>query len=240
MESFVIGREHQIKEMELALTSNKPEMIALIGRRRVGKTYLVRQVYEKQIVFELTGLQYGTKSEQVQNFILSLGRYFPDFHIKKIPTSWLEAFDLLTQAITSLKRKEKVVVFLDELPWLGTKRSGFIKGLGYFWNSWASKENIVLAICGSAASWMIDKVINDKGGLHNRVTRLLFLPPFTLSETEAYCKARKIKLNRYQVLQIYMTMGGIPMYLDQLQPGLSAIQNIQNICFSSTFDFTTF
>ncbi|MEM6967319.1 MAG: ATP-binding protein, partial [Bacteroidota bacterium] len=128
---------------------------------------------------------------------------------------------------------QKVVIFLDELPWLGTKRSGFIKGLGYFWNSWASKENVVLAVCGSAASWMIEKVINDKGGLHNRVTRLLFLPPFTLAETEAYCNARKIRLNRFQILQIYMTMGGIPMYLDQLKSGLSAVQNIQLICFDS-------
>jgi len=234
MKSFVIGREQQIKEMKRALASGKPEMVALIGRRRVGKTYLIRQVYKDKIVFELTGLQYGTKAEQLQNFSLSLSRYFPDYTQKRIPTNWLEAFHSLTQAISSLKRKEKVVVFLDELPWLGTKRSGFIKGLGYFWNSWASNENILLAVCGSAASWMIDKVINDKGGLHNRVTRLLFLPPFTLTETEVYCKAKKIKLSRYQILQIYMTMGGIPMYLDQLQPGLSAIQNIQNICFSST------
>jgi len=234
MDSIVIGRASQIKEMKSALVSNKAEMVALIGRRRVGKTYLVRQVYKEEIIFELTGLQYGSKPEQLQNFTLSLSRYFPDYPIEKVPTSWLEGFHLLTQAITSVNKKEKAVIFLDELPWLGTKRSGFIKGLGYFWNSWASKENIVLAVCGSAASWMIDKIINDKGGLHNRVTRLLFLPPFTLAETEAYCVARKIRLNRYQILQIYMTMGGIPMYLDQLKPGLSAIQNIQQICFSET------
>lgn len=234
MKPFIIGREQQIKEMRQALVSEKPEMVALIGRRRVGKTYLIRQIYKEKIVFELTGLQYGTKAEQLQNFSLAFSRYFPDFPNEKIPNNWLEAFHLLTQAISSVKRKEKVVIFLDELPWLGTKRSGFIKGLGYFWNSWASNENILLAVCGSAASWMIDKIINDRGGLHNRVTRLLFLPPFTLAETEAYCKAKKIKLNRYQILQIYMTMGGIPMYLDQLKPGLSSIQNIQNICFSST------
>ena len=142
MDSILVGRASQIEEMKLALTSNKPEMVALIGRRRVGKTYLVRQVYKEEIVFELTGLQYGNKSEQLQNFMLSLNRYFPNYPIEKLPSSWLEAFHLLTKAITSLNKKEKVVIFLDELPWLGTKRSGFIKGLGYFWNSWASKENI--------------------------------------------------------------------------------------------------
>lgn len=234
MSTKIIGRKQQIKEMEAALATDRPEMLALIGRRRVGKTFLVREIYKEQIVFELTGLQYGSKAEQIQNFVLSMGRYFRDFPIPKIPQSWLEAFHLLSEALIQLDSKEKVVVFLDELPWLGTKRSGFIKGLGYFWNSWASKENIVLAVCGSAASWMIDKVINDKGGLHNRVTRLLFLPPFTLAETEVYCQSRKIKLNRYQILQIYMTMGGIPMYLDQLKPGLSAVQNIQQICFAAT------
>ena len=134
----------------------------------------------------------------------------------------------------SLKSKEKQIVFLDELPWLGTKRSGFIAGLGYFWNSWASQKNVVVVLCGSAASWMIKKIINDKGGLHNRVTKLLHFHPFTLAETESYCGAMGIKLNRYHILQIYMTMGGIPMYLDQLRPGLSAVQNIQVSFFSPT------
>lgn len=229
---MIVGRIIERRYMQAALTSDKSEMVALVGRRRVGKTYLIREVYRKHIVFEMTGLQYGTKGEQLQNFMLRLSSHFPDFPTDGKPKTWLEAFDLLIQAIESQKRKGKVVVFLDELPWLGTKRSGFIKGLGYFWNSWASSNNILLAICGSAASWMIDKIINDKGGLHNRVTKLIWLQPFTLAETEAYCKAKKIKLNRYQILQIYMVMGGIPMYLDQLQPGLSAIQNIQEICFA--------
>ena len=160
--------------------------------------------------------------------------YFPTYPLGKRPTSWLEAFNHLKKALEALNKKQKLVVFLDELPWLGTKRSGFLQGLGYFWNSWASKRNIVLVVCGSAASWMIEKIINDKGGLHNRVTRLLFLYPFTLAETEAYCKSRRIKLNRFHILQIYMTMGGIPLYLDLLKPGWSAIQNIQETCFAAT------
>jgi len=228
----IIGRHKQIKDLQEALASNKAEMVALVGRRRVGKTYLVREVYQQRIIFELVGLQHGTKKEQLQNFVFTLGRYFPKYELKNKPKSWLEAFHFLTEAISALPREEKIVVFLDELPWLGTKRSGFITGLSYFWNSWASKEQIVVVICGSAASWMIKKVINDKGGLHNRVTRLVYLYPFTLAETEAYCRFRNIHLNRLQLIQIYMTMGGIPMYLEQLKGGLSAVQNIQEICFS--------
>lgn len=234
MDNTIVGRHHQVSELKELLESNSPEMVALVGRRRVGKTYLIRQVYKGRIDFEMTGLQYGTKIEQLENFRYCMGKYFPKYILSETPKSWLEAFNILTLALESLNKNKKLVVFLDELPWLGTKRSDFIKGLGYFWNSWASKRNIVLAVCGSAASWMIKKIINDRGGLHNRVTKLLYLYPFTLAETEEYCQQQKIKLNRYQILQIYMTMGGIPMYLDQLKKGLSAVQNIQEICFTQT------
>jgi len=234
MKNIVIGRVTQKQELKEALVSNKPEMIALVGRRRVGKTYLVNQIYEGHIDFEITGLQYGNKRAQLESFSLRMSKHFPKYDLNEIPKSWLKAFDSLTLALESLDKKTKMVVFLDELPWLATRKSGFLTGLSYFWNSWATKKNVVVVICGSAASWMIKKVINDRGGLHNRVTRLLYLYPFTLAETASYCRARNIKLSRYQILQLYMVMGGIPMYLDQVKPGLSAIQNIQNICFAST------
>jgi uncharacterized protein len=232
MDKILIGREPQIQELEEALHSNRPEMIALVGRRRVGKTYLVKQVFKERIDFEITGLQKGNKQDQLQNFVFCVGKYFPNYRFREKPTSWLIAFHQLSQALESLKKEEKKVVFIDELPWLDSNRAGFITGLSWFWNSWAVNEHIVVVICGSAASWMIKKVINDRGGLHNRVTRLLMLYPFTLAETEAYCKYRQINLNRYQILQVYMVMGGVPMYLEQLKSGLSAMQNIQNICFS--------
>ncbi len=232
MENIIIGRKPQIQELQDALASGRPEMVALVGRRRVGKTYLVRQVFAGRIDFELTGLQKGNKEEQIQNFVFSMGKHFPDFRLRGKPASWLEAFHLLTQALESRDKPEKMVVFIDELPWLDTYRAGFITGLGWFWNTWASQKNIVVTICGSAASWMIKKVINDRGGLHNRVTKLLMLYPFTLAETEEYCRYRNIKLTRYQILQVYMAMGGVPMYLEQLKPGLSAMQNIQEVCFA--------
>jgi hypothetical protein len=232
MENILVGRRQQIGELEEAFASGKPELVALVGRRRVGKTYLIRQCYGKRIDFEMTGTQHGKMDSQLQNFVFNMGKHFPGFQLKSRPVNWPEAFHWLGQALESLEKKEKLVIFFDELPWLGSRRSGFISGLGYFWNNWASRQNIVVVICGSAASWMIKKVINDKGGLHNRVTRLLFLHPFSLAETEEYCRARQINLDRFHLLQIYMVMGGVPMYLDLLKPGLSAVQNIQMICFA--------
>jgi len=231
MAKKLIGRTEEIATLETALKANRPEMIAVIGRRRVGKTFLVKQTYGQFLDFELTGLQHATKKEQLQNFLFAFQNAFPDYSIDEKPKTWLAAFFMLSKALEEKRKQEKLVVFLDELPWLGTKRSGFITALGWFWNSWAVNQSIVLVICGSAASWMVEKVINDKGGLHNRVTKLLSISPFSLGETEAFLKTRHIHLSRYQITQLYLTMGGIPMYLDQVQPGLSAVQNIQAICF---------
>ena len=227
----LVGRKEEIKTLQACLISREPEFVAVIGRRRVGKTFLIKQTYRDHIDFELTGLQNSDKREQLQNFIFALRNFFPDFEIAEKPKSWLTAFFLLSRALDEKKKEGRMVVFLDELPWLATKRSGFLMGLGWFWNSWVVNENIVLVICGSAASWMIEKVINDRGGLHNRLTKRIFLAPFTLGETEAFLQSKHIKLSRYQIAQLYLAMGGIPMYLNQVKPGLSAIQNIQAICF---------
>ncbi|MCB0842972.1 MAG: AAA family ATPase [Bacteroidetes bacterium] len=234
MKKELIGRKKEVKDLEAALQSNRPEFVAIVGRRRVGKTFLIKETYGSFIDFELTGLQHAKKSDQLQNFIFALKSQLPDFQIKKKPKSWLEAFFLLSNALEEKGKQEKLVVFLDELPWMGTKRSGFITGLGWFWNSWATNQNIVVVICGSSASWMIEKIINDRGGLHNRVTKLFSLYPFTLRETESFLKSRNIHLGRYQIVQLYLSMGGIPMYLDQVKPGLSAVQNIQAIFFQKS------
>lgn len=148
-----------------------------------------------------------------------------------MPKNWLLAFSELSQAMDALYPNERKVLFLDELPWMATPRSGFLAALGWLWNSWATKRNVVVVICGSAASWMIRRVINHRGGLHNRITRMMLLLPFTLAEMEFYCRTRQITLDRYQLLQLYMVLGGIPLYLDLLKPGLSATQNIERICF---------
>lgn len=231
MEELFVGRTQEVSVLNTALASNRPEMVAVIGRRRVGKTFLIKHTYNTRIDFELTGLQHATKLEQLQNFIFAYRNAFPDLPIDEKPRTWLSAFFMLSKALESLPKKEKLVVFLDELPWLGTKRSGFIIALGWFWNSWAINQSVVLVVCGSAASWMVEKVINDKGGLHNRVTRILTLYPFSLGETETFLKSKHIHLSRYHITQLYMVMGGIPMYLNQVQSGLSAVQNIQSICF---------
>ncbi len=231
---LLVSREEEKQRLQLALESNKPELIALTGRRRVGKTFLVRKAYENHIKLEVTGLQKDKQKAQLHNFLISMRAYGLYIDSVKAPSNWLDAFYLLTQQLEKQQFSEKYVVFFDELPWMAGKRSDFITGFSYFWNSWASKQHIVVVICGSATSWMIEKVINDKGGLHNRITDIVHLHPFTLKETEEFLIAKNIKYPRYQVLLIYMALGGIPMYLDFVSRDLSAVQNINYLCFRET------
>jgi AAA+ ATPase superfamily predicted ATPase len=228
----LVGRTKEIAILKEAMTSQNAEMIAVIGRRRVGKTFLIKKIYEPQIVFEMSGIQNATTDEQLRNFTNQLRFFAPDSLLSNTPKDWLDAFFMLIDYLKMQDLSQKQVVFFDELPWLANPRSGFLKGLSYFWNSWAANQNIVVVVCGSAASWMINKLVHHTGGLHNRITRRLYLAPFTLRETELYLQSRNIYFERYQIVQLYMAMGGVPHYLKEIRLGKSAVQNIDEICFS--------
>ena len=232
METLLIGRQEEKRILQKALDSLEPEMVAVIGRRRVGKTFLIRSFFKDRIVFELTGVQGISNEQHLKNFSNQLMKTAGSALPVKQPADWFEAFELLEAYLQSLMGRKKAVLFLDELPWLAGNKSDFVPALGYFWNSWASRQNIVVVICGSAASWMIENVINDTGSLYNRVTRRIFMSPFTLSETETYLKSRHIHFTNYQIVQLYMAMGGIPHYLKEIEADKSAVQNINAICFS--------
>ena len=232
MEEVFIGRKTEQKILKDALVSHKAEMIAVIGRRRVGKTFLINTVYQQHIVFKISGTQNAPLKEQLAIFKDQLSAMVGS-EVEQ-PRDWLSAFFLLRQYLLTLMTEERKVVFFDELPWLATPKSGFLRGLDYFWNNWAAQQNIVVVICGSAASWMIQKVVNNTGGLHNRITKHIHLKPFTLAETEAFIKSRHLRFTRYQIVELYMALGGIPHYLEELKSGKSAIQNIDDICFSDT------
>ena len=228
----LVGRQDEIAMLSKIERSGEPELVVVYGRRRVGKTYLVRNVYQKQLAFEFSGMHNASLTQQLENFCEALSEASGNLPLAQ-PATWLEAFSMLTKYLTPLIRKQRKVIFIDEFPWINTPRSGFMQAFENFWNTWASgQKNLIVVICGSAAAWMIQKVINNKGGLHNRVTRRLRLLPFTLGETEAFLKARKLNLDRYQVLQIYMVMGGIPQYLKEIGVGESAIQAIDKTCFT--------
>jgi AAA+ ATPase superfamily predicted ATPase len=233
MNLSIIGREEEQQILRKTLVSKQPEMVAVLGRYRVGKTFLIQSVFKDNIAFEITGTQNAPKDEQLLNFTYEISKISQNPFPIQPPKSWMEAFILLIKLLEQRQTAEKQVIFFDEVPWLATPKSGFLRALGFFWNSWAVKQNIVVVICGSATSWMIQKVVNHTGGLHNRITKSIHLAPFTLLETELYLKNREIYLDRYQIVQLYMAIGGIPHYLNAVDGnGKSAAQHIDNICFS--------
>jgi hypothetical protein len=228
---LLIGRQAERAELRHALQSGRPQLIALYGRRRVGKTYLIRTFFEQQLCFELTGVRGASLSQQLANFARALERatQYP----LKAPRDWAEAFQELIRYLPEPLRHGPKVVFFDELPWLAARRSGFLPAFEHFWNSWGSRQNnLLVVICGSAASWMIAKVLHQKGGLHNRVTLSTPLHPFTLHETEAFLQARGMQLDRKQIIELAMALGGIPYYLDYVRKGRSAAQNIEALFFA--------
>jgi len=234
MAEIIVGRKQELSILEEKLLSDSAEFIAVYGRRRVGKTYLIRQFFIQQtgVYFEQTGLNQGTLQEQLTIFSQMLSQTFYRGISITTPKNWMEALQRLTVAINDLPKNKRVTLFFDELPWLATHKSGFIKALEYYWNTnWTNRKKLILIVCGSAASWMIENVIYAKGGLHNRITAKIPLQPFTLKETEFYLTSLGINLNRQQILQIYMAIGGIPHYLKSIKKGFSAAQNIDALCF---------
>jgi predicted AAA+ superfamily ATPase len=226
----LIGRKPEQRILTDCLKSGRSEFVALYGRRRVGKTFLIREMFKNVFTFYATGMLDGTLEDQLINFNDEIvnrgGGDLP------VAGTWNEAFDNLNRLVASSRRKGKKIIFLDEIPWMSTAKSGFLPALAHFWNRWASsRKDVLLIVCGSAASWIIDNIVNDTGGLHNRLTRQIYLQPFTLKESEDYFRANGIHLPKYQIAEAYMIFGGIPYYLSLFKPNLSLAQNVDAIYF---------
>lgn len=226
---MIIGREDEQDILGRALGSAQPELVAVYGRRRIGKTYLVRNMLKDHLCLEWSGIYRGSYKDQLRNFHTALSaksRGWP------VPEDWMEAFEQLGRFLDRQRTKRKKAVFIDEFPWLDGRRSRFLAAFSNFWNSYASRRNdLVVVICGSAASYMIEQVVNDKGGLHNRITRRLHLAPFSLREAELLLRHNRVRLTRYDILQLYMALGGVPYYLQMVSPGESVAQAIDRLCF---------
>ena len=226
----IIGRERERRILAVCEFSGKPEFIAIYGRRRVGKTYLVSEHFGNKFAFSITGISGGSTKEQLREFRRSLMKYYQGDVV--LPQDWHEAFGLLELRITQDPTLGRKIIFIDELPWLDTHKSGFLPALEHFWNAFAARRpDILLIVCGSAASWMIKNLINNYGGLHNRVTEAIMMEPFALGDCEAFYQSRGIAFNRRQVAEAYMILGGIPYYMDAMDKMLSLNQNIDLLLF---------
>lgn len=233
--SDIIARSTEQKTLEALLKSKSPEFLAIYGRRRIGKTFLIREFFKNKpvVFFSVTGSKDAPLLEQIKHFTKALGDTFYNGATLKEGKNWDDTFEALTRAINNVDRNKKIVLFLDEFPWMATPKSRLLENLDYYWNQyWSRDSRIKLIICGSSASWIINKIVNNKGGLHNRLTKQILLKPFNLLETKSFLNHQGIKLNNNHILQIYMITGGVPYYLTHIKKGFSATQNIENLAFT--------
>lgn len=228
----MVGRKQEIARLKYLIRSKRSEFLAITGRRRVGKTFLIDNTLQDHYCYSITGIQKGSLKEQLINFGVKLGDYDGTGEPKS-PSNWQTAFLQLKSYLQTLDRNRKQVIFIDEMPWISTPRSGFLQMLAHLWNDYLSKEShFLLVVCGSATSWITKKIINDPGGLHNRVTETIHLSPFSLSETKTFLKSKGLRFSDQEIARIYMALGGIPFYLEKINKGESFAVAIERICFS--------
>lgn len=243
----IVGRKKEIKELNELYNSDKAELVAVYGRRRVGKTFLVDESLSGKFCFRHTGLspieaevnnrsantgKQGSNAlkQQLKQFYVSLQQY--GMRRSHCPTSWIEAFYMLSQLLEQKDQGKRILVFLDELPWMDTPRSGFITAFEGFWNNWCChRHNVMIVVCGSATSWIQDNFINNHGGMYGRVTREIKVSPFTLSECEQFYQSRGVCMSRYDIVQSFMVLGGIPYYMNYVRRGASVSQVINELFF---------
>ncbi len=227
----LVGRQRECEELGRAMSSQCSEFVVLYGRRRIGKTFLVRHYYKDSFDFRYVGAHRMKASLQLKAFRKALVSYSGDATISDF-SNWMEAFEQLENYLEGLDKSRRKVLFFDEMPWIDTKHSDFVMALEYFWNSWvAARDDIVLVACGSATSWMADKLLENQGGLHNRITRRIYLAPFSLHECQEYLESRGFDWDIRQIIQCYMILGGVPYYWSLLEPMFSLSQNIDRMCF---------
>lgn len=214
------------------MESERSEFVVVYGRRRIGKTFLVRRFFKDNYAFSFVGKHEMRREQQLTEFAKELMRYSHSTFVPQLK-NWTEAFDALQRLLETYNIPGKKVVFFDEMPWMDTPKSDFVSALENFWNGWANmRDDIVLVACGSATSWMVDKLLHNQGGLFNRITQKIYLRPFKLSEMEQYLDEKHFGWNRYQIAQCYMILGGIPFYLTLLNPKLSLLSNIDELFFA--------
>lgn len=231
MKELLIGRQREQKSLVEYINSGRSEFIAVYGRRRVGKTYLVRHLIKDKVCFSITGMENVGQDEQLTNFYLSLRKVYA---CAEKSNNWLEAFDQLEKYLESITAETKIL-FFDELPWMATAKSDFVSALEHFWNSWASaRQDIKLIACGSAASWMLDNLINNHGGLHNRITHQMLIEPFSLGECREYFHKYGFGYSDREVAECYMVFGGVPFYLSLMDKKESVTQNVDRLLFAPT------
>lgn len=229
----MVGRVQERRCLDRCDGSDKSELVCVYGRRRVGKTFLVEQTLGPFFAFHVVGSKDAATSSQLREFGLELtDRGDPN---PNPPADWREAFNRLYKVITAPDAPRsphgKAVVFIDEFPWFAKQRSDFLSAFSTFWNRRSTTgQKLLVVICGSATSWVIEHVLESAGDMAARVTESIFLKPFALAETKEYFDSRGFGWDERSLIETQMVFGGLPYFFSLMSPHQSLAQSIDRLC----------
>ena len=230
-----VAREEELNILKNQLKLKSSSLVAVYGRRRIGKTETIRYFIKENNLtsIEITGVYGATKKTQIDSMVRKISRASRDkIKPQEKIKEWSEAFYLLEDYCNSINDKKKTI-FLDEFPWLDTQKSGFLSAFSFFWNDFCTRrDDIILIICGSAASYMINKVIKNNKTLHNRVTQKLNMQQFDLAATKKFLEAKGCRYSVKSILDTYIVLGGVAKYINDLDCSKTQVENIDYSCFN--------
>jgi hypothetical protein len=225
-----VGRKNELRMLNDAYRSGKDELVVLYGRRRIGKSSLVKRFAEKKkAYYEFEALEGETTPGQINHFLQQLKKQIDDPILDSVRfANWEQVFTYLTEKVINRKSKVKKILFLDELPWMAAGRIRLVSLLKYYWdNHWKSKH-VMLILCGSVASFMVKKVLHSNA-LYGRTTIEILLKGFSPEEAARLLSKKR---SREETLNYQLVFGGVPKYLEQINTSQSFNKNMNTLCFS--------
>lgn len=229
--ALFIGREEELKELTLISTKKSASLVVINGRRRIGKSRLVREFAKNRNLYTFTGIpitKETTAQSQREEFARQLNENFSLPGLKA--DNWGDLFTILAKQIF----KNKLIVFFDEISWMGTLDPDFLGHLKTAWDvHFSQNPNLILILCGSVSAWIEENILNNKGFM-GRISLTLHLKELSMAECNRFLTSLGFHVAPYEKFKILSVTGGVPRYIEEMHPTLGAEENIKRLCFKSS------
>lgn len=225
-----VGRKKELEALALLLKKKSASLVVIRGRRRVGKSRLIKEFASGKKNWTFSGLPPVpgiTKQRQLDAFAAQMSQ---NLDIPKIQVSeWIEHFTFLGKQA----KGQKLVIVLDEISWMGSEDPDFLGQLKTAWDlHFSENPELVLILCGSVSSWIEENILKSTGFV-GRISVDMVLEGLSIAESGEFWGAQKNKVSAYEKFKMLSVTGGIPKYLEEIIPSLSAEDNIHRLCFQS-------
>ncbi len=221
-----VGRDYELDQLNTLYKAEGSQLVAVYGRRRVGKSTLVEQLMLHKPNLQFEGLEKVRTKGQIEQFTIDLRHQVADSILDSVVfANWQAVFEYLTRYFDECQ--EKQLIFFDEFQWMAVGQSKLVSLIKSYWDRYWSKQNIMLVLCGSVSSYMIKRVIKSKA-MYGRINYELALQPFSPPEIKLLLNNKR---SNDEVLLYSLIFGGIPKYLREIDVSKSFDQNMSQLLF---------